>query len=247
MQSNLFDLSGRVAIITGGAGLLGQQHAAAIKEAGGIPVIWDIVPLTGDALPVDITNPLDVERTFERTLQLYRRVDILINNAARDSRTGDTLPFHRLDPLLNWHTDISIGLTGAFLCSQDIGGYMAEHGGGVIINIGSDFAHIAPNPKHYAPKVKPASYSVVKYGLLGLTRYLAAYWGAKGVRCNMLSPGGVENGQPREFVETIAAQNPLGRMAEVSEYRGAIQFLCSDASRFMNGHNLIIDGGRSVW
>ena len=123
---------------------------------------------------------------------------------------------------------------------------MAANGGGVIVNIGSDFAHLAPNPKDYAPRVKPASYSVVKHGLLGLTRYLAAYWAEKNVRVNMLSPGGVENGQAQEFIGRIAAHVPLGRMARADEYKGALQFLCSEASAYMTGGELIIDGGRHI-
>jgi NAD(P)-dependent dehydrogenase (short-subunit alcohol dehydrogenase family) len=255
MQSNLFDLTGKVAIITGGAGLLGQQHAQAISDAGGTPIIVDI---DGDAarrvakgiergvwFACDVTNIGQVEQLCEFASITFGRIDALINNAARDSKTGDIADFERL--MMAWDTDLNVGLTGAKICSQIVGGYMARNGGGVIINIGSDYANIAPNPAHYAPKVKPASYSVVKHGLLGLTKYLAAYWGRAGVRVNMLSPGGVENGQPAEFVETIAAQNPMGRMAEASEYRGAIQFMCSDASKFMNGHNLVIDGGRSIW
>jgi NAD(P)-dependent dehydrogenase (short-subunit alcohol dehydrogenase family) len=255
MQSNLFDLTGKVAIITGGAGLLGQQHAQAISDAGGTPIIVDI---DGDAarrvakgiergvwFACDVTNMGQVEQLCEFASITFGRIDILINNAARDSKTGDIANVDQM--MKDWENDIAIGLTGAKYCSGIIGGYMARNGGGVIINIGSDYANIAPNPAHYAPRVKPASYSVVKHGLLGLTKYLAAYWGRAGVRVNMLSPGGVENGQPAEFVKTIAAQNPMGRMAEASEYRGAIQFLCSNASNFMTGHNLVMDGGRSIW
>jgi NAD(P)-dependent dehydrogenase (short-subunit alcohol dehydrogenase family) len=247
MQSNLFDLTGKVAIITGGAGLLGQQHAQAISDAGGTPILWDIVKPKGhNEQVVDVADTTSVRYAFSHVLYMFHRVDILINNAAHNSETGDPLTFEEMMPVL-WDADLQVGLTGAFLCSQIIGGYMARNGGGVIVNIGSDFSTIAPNPAHYAPRVKPASYSVVKHGLLGLTKYLAAYWGRAGVRVNMLSPGGVENGQPAEFVETIAAQNPMGRMACPEEYRGAIQFLCSDASRYMTGHNLIMDGGRSIW
>jgi NAD(P)-dependent dehydrogenase (short-subunit alcohol dehydrogenase family) len=253
-MTNLFDLTGKVAIITGGAGLLGQQHVAAIAEAGGTFVAVDNtfkeyfkqIHYNGMFAHCDVTDDNNIEWLLENVIEQYDHIDILINNAAINSETGNSLRFEEMI-LGDWERELEVGLTGAFLCSQIIGGHMAAHGGGVIVNIGSDFAHLAPNPAHYAPKVKPASYSVVKHGLLGLTRYLAAYWGDKGVRVNMLSPGGVENGQPAEFVKTIAAQNPLGRMACADEYRGAIQFLCSDASKYMTGAELIMDGGRSIW
>lgn len=251
-MTSLFDLTGRVAIITGGAGLLGRQHAAAIREAGGTPVIWDNSEERLAALPHgilrqwgDIASRSDVTEMFGHTLDQMGRIDILINNAARNSETGDALTFEQT-PLTHWIDDFAVGLMGAFLCSQIIGGYMAANGGGVIVNIGSDFAHLAPNPKDYAPRVKPASYSVVKHGLLGLTRYLAAYWAEKGVRVNMLSPGGVENGQGQEFVSKIAARVPMGRMAQAHEFQGALVYLCSDASKFVTGQEIIVDGGRAV-
>ncbi len=239
MPSNLFDLTGKVAIVTGGAGLLGQRHIQAIAAAGGIPWSWDVE--TG----IDICSLRSITKAAEQILRQHGRIDILINNAAINSETGGT----RFEDysLAQWDRELEVGLTGAFLCAQFIGGYMAHHGGGVILNIGSDFTNIAPDQRVYAPKVKPISYSVVKHGLLGLTRYLATYWAGQGVRVNMLSPGGVENGQGAEFVQKISSMIPLGRMAQPDEYVGAIQFLCSDASKYMNGANLIMDGGRSVW
>jgi NAD(P)-dependent dehydrogenase (short-subunit alcohol dehydrogenase family) len=134
------------------------------------------------------------------------------------------------------------------------GSHMAEHGGGVILNIASDLSVIAPDQRLYRKErlpedqqpVKPVTYSVIKTGLIGLTRYLAAYWAPKGVRVNALSPGGVYSGQSMEFVSRLVNLIPLGRMAEPDEYRGAIQFLCSDASKYMTGQNIVIDGGRSV-
>jgi NAD(P)-dependent dehydrogenase (short-subunit alcohol dehydrogenase family) len=248
MMQNLFDLTGKVAIITGGAGLLGQQHAQAIAKVGGIPVIADVntKAVKGWHCTTDITDPQSVQNALEFVLHQIGRVDILINNAAHNSETGAAFTFED-SGRAQWDDDIEVGLTGAYLCSRIIGGYMAGHGGGVIVNIGSDFANIAPDPRCYAPKVKPASYSVVKHGLLGLTKYLAAYWGDKGVRVNMLSPGGVENGQGAEFIGKIAERVPMGRMARANEYQAAIQFLCSDASSYMTGHNLIMDGGRSIW
>ena len=271
---NPFDLTGRVAIITGGAGLLGEQHARAIAMAGGIPVLVDIqqqqasekaaalsreygVPAIGCA--ADITRQPEIEALRAEILARFGRLDILINNAANNPKmeAGTEVNFSRLEnfPLAQWEADIAVGLTGAFLCSKVFGTYMAGHGGGVIVNVASDLALIAPDQRIYrqpgAPEqmqpVKPVTYSVVKSGLVGLTRYLASYWADKNVRVNAISPGGVYNGQPEDFVARLTNLIPLGRMATISEYQGAIVFLCSDASSYMTGSNLVVDGGRSCW
>jgi len=191
-------------------------------------------------------------------LDRFGRLDILINNAANnpkmEARNGKN--FARLEdfPLDTWEADLRVGLTGAFLCSRVFGSEMARRGqGGVILNMASDLAVIAPDQRIYRDEnlpeaeqpVKPVTYSVVKTGLLGLTRYLATYWHKSGVRVNVISPGGVYNGQPDQFVDRLSRLIPLGRMANIDEYRGAILFLCSDASSYMTGSNLVIDGGRS--
>ncbi len=261
-------------MITGGAGLLGAQHAEAIASAGGIPVLVDIdsqgaerqARRIGDRFSVhpwgvaaDITDADQVKRLLEGILARYGRLDILINNAANNPKmesAGD-MDFSRLEnfTLRQWQEDIAVGLTGAFLCSQILGGEMAKRGRGVIINVASDLALIGPDqriyrrsdlPEHLQP-AKPITYSVVKSALLGLTRYLATYWAQSGVRVNAISPGGVYNGQTDEFVGKLADLIPLGRMAEVNEYQGAMLFLCSDASSYMTGANLVIDGGRTCW
>ena len=253
---DLFRLDGRVAIITGGCGLLGRQHAAAIAAAGGIPVLADIAEGEWRA---DVSDPADIRRLLEKVLRRYGRVDILINNAANNPRVeAGTVPtWARFEnfPLEQWNADVAVGLTGAFLCCQVIGSEMARHGKGVILNIASDLAVIAPDQRLYREgglpddkqPVKAVSYSVVKTALLGLTRYLATYWADRGVRVNAISPGGVYNGQPDEFVQRLSSLIPLGRMARVDEYQGAILFLCSDASSYMTGTNIVVDGGRSVW
>jgi NAD(P)-dependent dehydrogenase (short-subunit alcohol dehydrogenase family) len=202
-----------------------------------------------------------VERFSEELANKKIRVDILINNAARNPKVSNKTDFvksQRLETLdmEEWFDDLHVGLTGPLLMSKVFGGLMAVDGkGGVIINIASDLSVIAPDQRLYSIEgskdneqpVKPVSYSVVKTGLVGLTRYLATYWADKNVRVNALSPGGVFENQPSEFVSRVQNLIPMGRMADRSEYRGAIQFLCSDASSYMTGHNLIIDGGRSIW
>lgn len=270
----LFRLDGRVAVITGGAGLLGYQHAATIADLGGLPVLIDInaADLANNAarleaetgckaltLIADITDVDALRSALEQLQAHYGRVDILINNAARNPKVENTdgQDFSRLEhfPWEQWRLDLDVGLGGAFNCAKVFGQQMAQQGGGVIINIASDLGVIAPDQRLYRKEglepdeqpVKPVTYSVVKHGLIGLTKYLATYWCEQGVRCNALSPGGVYAGQNDVFVTKLAQLIPLGRMAGSDEYRGAIAFLCSDASSYMNGSNLIIDGGRSTW
>lgn len=271
---SLFRLDGRVAVITGGAGLLGYQHAATIAGLGGIPVLLDInaealaanaarlAEETGCQAPsyvVDITELQALETVGQQLLAEYGRVDILINNAARNPKVesaGDK-DFSRLEhfPWEQWQLDLNVGLGGAFNCAKIFGTQMARQGRGVIVNIASDLGVIAPDQRLYRvdgreaeqQPVKPVTYSVVKHGLIGLTKYLATYWCEQGVRCNALSPGGVYAGQNDVFVSKLTQLIPLGRMAEADEYRGAIAFLCSDASTYMNGANLVMDGGRSTW
>ena len=270
----LYDLSGRVAIITGGAGLLGPFHAEAIAEAGGHPVLADINAERCDAvaaelsqrydikvlgLHTDVTDKAQVEAMLQRVLDEFGRVDILINNAANNPKVEDTSTtnWSRLEnfPLEQWNEDLAVGLTGAFLCSQVVGSYMAAHGGGVILNIASTMAIAAPDQRIYIKpglqpeqqKAKPVSYPAVKAGLLGLTIYLATYWAEKDVRVNAISPGGVYDGQTEPFLSNYTNRVPMGRMADRDEYKGAILFLCSDASSYMTGANLVIDGGLTCW
>ena len=276
-MTGLFNLTGRVAIITGGAGLLGVRHAEVLAAHGGIPVLVDIASACAQAAELadryqvpacafrtSITDPAGVRELLDQVLARFGRLDILINNAANNPKMENTagVNFSRFEnfPLEQWHADMNVGLTGTFLCSQVLGTYMAQQfresgKSGVILNVASDLAVIAPDqriyrqpgvPEHLQP-VKPVTYSVVKTGLVGLTRYLATYWADSGVRVNAISPGGVYNGQPDAFVEKLTNLIPMGRMAHVDEYQGAVLFLVSDASSYMTGHNLVIDGGRTAW
>lgn len=272
---NRFTLAGKAALVTGAAGLLGVQHVRALCEAGADVVLSDVsleaaekaaAAVAADfpearilPLRLDVADPDSVRAALDAVIDRFGGVHILINNAAIDPKVqkDSVVETSRLEhfPLEQWDFQIGVGLTGAFLCSQVFGAWMAAHGGGVILNIASDLSVIAPDQRLYRKEglgedrqpVKPVTYSVIKAGLVGLTRYLATYWAERGVRVNALSPGGVYNGQADEFVNRISRLIPVGRMARADEYRAAVQFLCSDASSYMTGQNIVMDGGRSVW
>jgi NAD(P)-dependent dehydrogenase (short-subunit alcohol dehydrogenase family) len=268
-----FSLSGRVAIITGAAGLLGVRHAEAIAAADGIAVLADIrvgeaearaadvekaTGGTAVAIDCDVTSARSIEVLLERTLSRFGRVDILVNNAANNPKVeapGEA--FSRLEnfPERQWAADIAVGLTGPFLCSKIIGAALAKRQHGVIVNISSEYGVIAPDQRLYErdgvaddeQPVKPVSYTVVKAGLHGLTMYLATYWAKAGVRVNTITLGGVESGQSADFLERATAKIPLGRMAHPRDFQGALVYLCSDAAAFVTGANLVVDGGKTAW
>lgn len=272
-----FDLTGKTALVTGAAGLLGREHAAALLESGATVVLTDLgeaglasardtLAQEADATHIvtgimDVSSRESIAALAGRLATEGRRIDILVNNAAIDPKvTADAgiVETSRLEnfPIEQWDLQLAVGLTGAFLCSQVFGSAMASDGkGGVILNIASDLSVFSPDQRLYRKEglpadlqpVKPVTYSVIKAGLVGLTRYLATYWAEQGVRANALSPGGVFTGQGEEFVTRLTSLIPLGRMAATDEYRAAVQFLCSEASAYMNGQNIVMDGGRSVW
>jgi len=275
LKENLFNLKNKVALITGAAGLLGKEHASALLAQGAKVILTDVndaslkdvseflaLQYTKENVlhrVMDVTSKASIQNVFELLSQENIAVDILINNAAIDSKVKKGKPLLESSRFETfsvdaWSLEINVGLTGAFLCSQVFGTKMAENKGGVILNIASDLSVIAPDQRLYRQPgleeknqpVKPVTYSVIKTALVGLTRYLAAYWAAKNVRVNALSPGGVYAGQDDEFVKKLTNLIPMKKMANSDEYHGAIQFLCSDASKYLTGQNIVIDGGRSI-
>ena len=271
-----FEIRNRWALITGAAGLLGMEHVRALLDIGANVVLQDIDPKKLEQARIrledeypqsklvfsvsDITSEDSINNLKSELNNAGILVNILVNNAAINpkydlvSEAGQKTRLENFD-LQDWEYQLRVGLTGSFLCSKVFGSAMAQNGGGVIVNVASDLSIISPDQRLYQKSgiqpdeqpVKPVTYSVIKSGLIGLTKYLATYWCNSGVRVNALSPGGVFNGQSDEFILKLSALIPLGRMANADEYRSAIQFLCSDASTYMTGQNLVIDGGRSTW
>ena len=268
-----FSLANKVVVVTGAAGLLGINHVQAIADAGGVPVLIDIdrsrlqstveeFKKTYDIefanFVVDITDENQVKICCAKIIQDFGHIDGLVNNAANNPKieASGVNEQSRLEnfSIDNWQADISVGLTGAFLCTKYFGAAIAKQGGS-IVNISSDLGLIAPDQRLYEKNgvkpdnqpVKPVTYSVVKTGLIGLSRYTATYWAKQGVRCNSLCPGGVENSQDASFVGKLTSLIPLGRMAKQNEYQGSLVFLLSDASSYMTGTELVADGGRTAW
>ncbi|MBE6015712.1 MAG: SDR family oxidoreductase [Lachnospiraceae bacterium] len=271
-----FTIKDKVIVITGGAGLLGKKHAEAVLDGQGVPVLLDVSETALNAaqnelndyssnckietLVCDITSRSDVESTKDILMDKYGHIDGLINNAANNpkvegnSRNMKPIQFENF-PVEMWMDDITVGLTGALICSQVYGGEMARQGSGVILNISSDLGVIAPDQRIYRKgglkedeqSVKPVTYSVIKHGLIGLTKYLATYWAAHGVRANAICPGGIYAGQNEEFLQKLTNLIPMGRMADKDEYKSTVLYMISDASSYMTGSTVIIDGGRTCW
>jgi NAD(P)-dependent dehydrogenase (short-subunit alcohol dehydrogenase family) len=274
MLNNLFDLKDKVIVVTGACGLLGRSHCEAIAQAGGIPVILDLnkdkaqnlaesisrkFSVNASGYSVDITDEDQIRENSDYLIYKYSKIDGLINNAANNPKVENSYGenFSRLEnfPLEIWQKDLSVGLTGAFLCCKYYGSRIYDNKvGGVILNISSDLGLVAPDQRLYKTlkipvdqqPVKPVTYSVIKSGLIGLTRYMATYWPEK-VRCNALCPGGVEAGQSEAFLKMVKDRIPMSRMASVDEYQGAVIFLLSKSSAYMNGSILSMDGGRTCW
>ena len=272
---NVFSLENKVIVITGAKGLLGQKHAEAVAAYGGNPVLLDLskevvesmahelnkkYSVKASGFMVDITNESQIKENATLLINKYGRIDGLINNAANNPQVekGVKKHFSRLEvfSLESWNKDLAVGLTGAFLCSKHYGYNIAQNiDGGSIINISSDLGLIAPDQRLYSKAglneanqpVKPVTYSVVKTGLIGLTRYISTYWADKNVRCNAMCPGGVENDQDENFLKEVSSRIPMNRLAEVDEYQGTLVWMLSDASSYLNGAIIPVDGGRSAW
>lgn len=271
-MKNLFDLTGKVALITGGGGLLGPKHAEAIIEYGGKVILTDhhidrAIEKSkvlnnkygaGSCIPfhMDVTDPKSIQSVVDK----IDKIDILINNAAKDPKVkkdSGLTPDSRFETMSTeyWSEGLDAALNGTFYCSQIVSNKMLKSNSGVILNISSDLGVIAPDQRLYRKdnikedeqNVKPITYSAAKWAIVGMTKYLGVYYAKKGIRVNCLSPTGVYNNHPEEFVKKLSNIIPMGRMADINEYKGAIVFLCSDASSYMTGENVIIDGGKTVW
>lgn len=272
-----FYIENKIVVITGGAGLLGKKHAEAVIEGKGIPVLIDISAQALDAAKkqlidtygkncsvecytADITKSQRIKEISDDLIKKYEHIDVLINNAANNPKVeGNAANMKAIQfenfPMQMWIDDIAVGLTGAFVCAQIFGEVMARQGDGNILNISSDLGIIAPDQRIYRKEelsaeeqpVKPVTYSVIKHGLIGLTKYLATYYAEKGIRANTLCPSGVFNGQNKEFLDKLTNLIPMGRMANIDEYKSTILYLISDASSYMTGSTVIVDGGRTCW
>jgi NAD(P)-dependent dehydrogenase (short-subunit alcohol dehydrogenase family) len=270
MTHDVYDVQGRSFVVTGGLGQLGTEFTRELASRGARVTVLDVdvaeskrPPLPADIrdrvsyVAADIRERAQLERALVEIERRSGVPDGLINNAAIDSPpdapASENGPFEDY-PLESWDRILDVNLTGTFLCCQVFGGRMARAGRGTIVNISSIYGIVSPDQRIYeyrrkggAPFIKPVAYSASKSGLLNLTRYLATYWAPSGVRVNTLTLAGVFRSQDRAFLDGYTARMPMGRMAQPDEYNGAIVFLCSDASRYMTGSNLVIDGGWTAW
>ena len=269
-----FDLTGRVAVVTGGVGLLGTEFCKTLAEAGAAVVVVDLNVSASQAVadsltnggykalavPTNITQPDEVNALVEKTLSTFGRLDILVNSAALDPKfdpdavnKGITPGAFEDYPLDLWNSALNVNLTGMFLMTQACVKPMIEQGKkGSIINICSTYGLNGPDQRIYIKDgervaFKPVYYTVTKAGVMGFTKYLAAYYAGTEIRVNALTPGGVFNDHEEYFVKNYSAKTILGRMAEKDEMNGALLFLASDASSYMTGSNLVVDGGWTVW
>lgn len=262
----LFGLADRVAVITGGAGLLGLEHAKALAGRGARIVLTDLNVdvcrerarhITEDigseciALACDVTSQDSWNTLVEHVVSRFGRLDILVNNAAytNQSKTGGfAAPFDEF-PVDDWNALLGVNLTGSFLGCQVVGRQMMASGRGSIINIASLYGVVSPNHRMYPDTGihQPVAYSVSKAGVIALTRYVATLWADRGVRVNCITPGGVFNDHPKRFTDRYNELSPRGRMARPDEMQGAVVYLASDASSYCTGHNLVVDGGWTIW
>ena len=264
-KSSLFSLDNKIAIVTGACGLLGKQHCFALAGAGAFVVVADVnesacrdfAAQLGEehlGLQIDVTDKESLHIAKQKITEKYEKIDILVNNAAINDMFENPLlagmqSMFENYPLSMWDQSWKVNVSGVFLCSQVFGSVMAGQQSGSIINIASTYGMVAPDQNIYKNKegiqnfYKSPAYPVTKAAVLGFTKFLAAYWGKKNVRVNALSPGGVENNQDNFFIQNYSARTLLNRMAAPEDYKGAIVYLASDASAYMTGANLVVDGG----
>ena len=261
MTDQLFDLEGRVAVVTGGMGQLGSVYVAGLAERGMRVAVFDVVsgqvPDGARAFEVDVTDRASLEDAVGAVEAEWGVPHLLVNNAGLDSPPD--APVEEVGPFETYPEEsfdavMDVNVKGPFLASQVIGAAMAREGRGSIVNVSSIYGLLSPVQDLYAFRrdrgetfVKPVAYSISKSAILNLTRYLATYWAKDGVRVNTLTLAGVQNDQPQEFLEAYNARVPMGRMLEAREALGAVVFLASDASSYVTGANLVVDGGWSAW
>ena len=275
MDKNIFSLKGKVIVVTGASGLLGREHCDAIASYGGTPILLDLnlsvlkvqveqikqkYGIHACGFSVNITDEVAIKKNCQVIVKDFGKIDGLVNNAANNPKVENSSEknFSRLEnfPTSIWNKDLAVGLTGAFLCAKHYGFVISNNkNGGTIVNISSDLGLIVPDQRlnkveglsEDQQPVKPVTYSVVKSGMIGLTKYLSTYWAEKNVRCNTICPGGVKNNQNQDFVNEVIKRIPMNRMALKHEYQGLLVFLLSNASSYINGATIAADGGRSSW
>jgi NAD(P)-dependent dehydrogenase (short-subunit alcohol dehydrogenase family) len=264
--NNLFDLTGKIAIVTGGAGLLASEHAIALAGHGASVILADnnidkcqaaVAQLKEQenvdviALHCDVTSKESWQKLAADVMQQFGSIDILVNNAGftNQSKSANFDSSFENFPLEDWNAILNVNLTGVFLGCQVVGAQMLRQQSGAIINMASLYGVVSPNHRIYPGTgiSQPVAYSVSKHGVVALTKYLATLWAEKGVRVNALTPGGIFNGHEGLFLERFQQLNPIGRMSDKSELRGAIVYLASQASSHVVGHNLVVDGGWTAW
>ena len=266
-MDKLFTLYGKIAIVTGAGGLLGIQHCIALAEAGAHVIAADIKRLSPELFPehihdklsmikLDVTDTASLSSVRERIVSQFGSIDIIVNNAAindmvekRDNNIQGTFEDY---PLYLWKKVLDVNVTGVFLCCQYLGSIMEEKSSGTIINIASTYGVVAPDQSLYLKQngdrlmYKSPVYPTSKGAIIQFTKYLAAYWASKNIRVNCISPGGVFAEQDQEFVLNYIRKTPMGRMAQSDDYKGTLVFLASDASSYMTGANIIVDGGWTI-
>ena len=274
---NFFDLENKIIVITGGSGFLGSEFSSALSDVGAIPVILDKNKTSLEILKkkfvrkkqkgyfflVDLNNETKVKTTINLVIKKYKKIDCLINAAGF---TGDGMlkenskffgKFESYDFKL-WEKSLNENLSSTFIATKAVAKYMLKRKKGSIVNFASDLGVVAPDHRIYMPNKKinykgvkfntPLSYSVAKSGIISMTKHLATYWAKKGIRVNCISPtGDYKKEHSKKFIKQLSERIPMGRMANREEINGAIIYLCSNASSFVTGHNLVVDGGRTIW